>query len=110
MTGMAPDDKWRQAKGRAKRAPALDVFQPIVLVGGKSTRFGRDKLREVVGDGWLVDRPIAALREVFGARVAVVGECDDEVAQRGDRVITDRFPGVGPIGGIVSALEVGQEE
>ena len=86
-------------------------IEPIVLVGGKSTRFGRDKLREPVGGGaWLVDRPIAALREVFGPRVAMVGDCDDEVARRGDRVITDRYPGVGPIGGIVSALEAGEEE
>jgi len=84
-------------------------IEPIVLVGGKSTRFGRDKLREPLGNGdWLVDRPIAALREVFGPPVAVVGECDEAVARRGDVVIADRYPGVGPIGGIVSALESGE--
>ena len=61
----------------------LDLIQPVVLVGGKSRRFGRDKLREPIGESraeWLVDRPIRALREVFGARVAVVGECDADVA------------------------------
>ncbi len=78
---------------------------PIVLVGGRSTRFGRDKLREPMGDGWVVDRPIAALREVFGPVVAAVGECDPAVAARADRMIRDRYPGAGPIGGIVSALE-----
>lgn len=82
-----------------------EPIQPIVLAGGKSRRFGRDKLREPVGEGWLIDRPIAALREVFGPRVAVVGVCDPEVAARADAVIEDRYPGVGPIGGIVSALE-----
>jgi molybdopterin-guanine dinucleotide biosynthesis protein A len=86
---------------------SLDKIQPVVLVGGKSRRFGRDKLKEVVGAGgvWLVDRPIGALRAVFGARVAVVGECDAGVAARADMVIEDTRPGVGPIGGILSALE-----
>lgn len=80
---------------------------PIVLVGGQSRRFGRDKLREPVGEGWLVDRPIAALREVFGPTVAAVGDCHPEVAARADLVIRDRYPGMGPIGGILSALESG---
>lgn len=82
--------------------------QPIVLVGGQSLRFGRDKLREPVGPGgleWLVDRPIRALRDVFGGRVALVGACDPDVAARADLVIPDRYPGVGPAGGILSALE-----
>lgn len=83
-------------------------IQPIVLVGGQSLRFGRDKLCEPVfldGSAWLVDRPIRALRDVFGRRVAVVGACDPEVAARADLVIPDRYPGVGPAGGILSALE-----
>lgn len=87
-------------------------IQPIVLTGGRSVRFGRDKLREVVraGNGsepdrWLVDAPIGALREVFGPRVAAVGACDAEVAARANLVIADRYPGAGPAGGILSAIE-----
>jgi molybdenum cofactor guanylyltransferase len=84
-------------------------IQPVVLVGGRSSRFGRDKLREPIGGGgeerFLVDASIAALRAVFGLRVAVVGECDPAVAARADTRIDDRYPGVGPIGGILSALE-----
>lgn len=84
-------------------------YQPVVLVGGRSTRFGRDKLREPWPRGqaqtWLVDRPIAALREAFGARVWVVGDCDAAVAARGDRHVGDRFPGIGPLGGIVTAMD-----
>lgn len=85
-----------------------ESIQPIVLVGGRSSRFGRDKLRERLpgsANVWLVDRPIAALREVFGARVAVVGECHPDVRTRGDLVIEDQYPGVGPAGGILAALE-----
>ncbi len=85
----------------------LQRIQPIVLVGGQSRRFGRDKLREPVGvDGgrWLVDIAIAALRDVFGRRVAMVGNCHPDVAARGDFVIDDEYPGAGPAGGILSAL------
>lgn len=83
----------------------LHSIQPIVLTGGSSRRFGRDKLVEPLGDGLLVDAPIGAMRGVFGRRVAVVGKCDPRVAQRADLVIEDRYPGAGPIGGILSALE-----
>lgn len=85
-------------------------IQPIVLVGGRSRRFGRDKLREPLGrtdssKELLVDRPIAALRGVFGPRVAAVGECDPLIRERADLVICDRYPDRGPLGGILSALE-----
>lgn len=82
-----------------------EPIQPVVLVGGRSRRFGRDKLREPVEDGWLVDAPIRALRAVFGPVVAAVGACDPEVAARFDRVIEDRYPGAGPAGGVLSALQ-----
>jgi molybdopterin-guanine dinucleotide biosynthesis protein A len=88
----------------------LSTIQPIVLVGGRSQRFGRDKLREPVGLGgaeWLVDRPISALREVFGRRVGLVGDCHPSVAARGDLVLADPYPGSGPAGGILAALEQG---
>jgi molybdenum cofactor guanylyltransferase len=80
--------------------------QPVILAGGKSRRFGRDKLREPYGAGWLIDRPIAALRAVFGPCVAIVGDCDPAVAARADRHIPDRYPGQGPIGGILTVLEL----
>ena len=84
----------------------LASVQPIVLVGGKSRRFGRDKLREPWGSAGrvLVQYPIEALRGVFGRRVKLVGACDPTVEQLADGVIPDLHPGVGPIGGIVSAL------
>lgn len=80
------------------------AIQPIVLVGGKSSRFGRDKLRERLHDGVLVQRPINALRSVFGPRVMLVGDCDPSLLPLADGVIPDLHPGVGPIGGVISAL------
>ncbi len=87
---------------------------PIVLVGGRSLRFGRDKLLESLtialgtpnfGQGeFLVDRPIAALRAVFGPRITLVGQCDAAVAARADAHLADPRDGCGPLGGIVTAL------
>ncbi len=84
----------------------LESIQPIVLVGGKSRRFGRDKLQEPIGSGAtpLVQCAIDVLREVFGRRVMVVGECHAHVQSLADGMIADSFPGIGPIGGITSAL------
>lgn len=76
-----------------------------MLVGGASMRFGRNKLLEPLANGdLLVDRPVAALRAVFGGRVAMVGLCDERVGARGDLVIPDRWPRMGPAGGVASAL------
>lgn len=81
-----------------------DHVQPVVLVGGASRRFGRDKLRELWHGAPLVTRPINALRAVLGTRVALVGECHPDILPLADTIIPDAFPGAGPIGGIVSAL------
>jgi len=112
------DERGCHAEGATTRRPrVIDAasVQPIVLVGGRSRRFGRDKLVEPIlkraddavgpSECMLVERPIAVLREVFGARVKLVGDCDARVAACGDGMIADLHPGVGPIGGIVSALE-----
>jgi molybdenum cofactor guanylyltransferase len=91
----------------------LESIQPIILVGGRSSRFGRDKLREPLSAStapaaeWMIDRPIRALRAIFGPRVALVGDCDAEIVARADLIIPDRYPGFGPAGGILSALEAG---
>jgi len=87
----------------------LSRICPVVLVGGRSRRFGRDKLLEPLGDGrLLVSVPIAALRAVFGSRVAVVGACNRQVAALADELIPDPYPGQGPGGGILAALEYAQ--
>lgn len=86
---------------------AAEGATPVVLVGGSSSRFGRDKLVEPMDDeqaSVLVDHAISALRAVFGPCVAVVGKCDPRVVARADGAVTDRYPGIGPIGGILSAL------
>lgn len=88
-------------------ADRLREIHPAVLTGGRSRRFGRDKLLEPVGEPPrpLVRVPIEALRAVFGPRVRIVGDADPAVALLADGTIPDALPGTGPIGGVVSALE-----
>lgn len=84
----------------------MGPLHPVVLVGGRSSRFGRDKLREPLAGGeWLVDRAIAALREATGRPVTLIGPCDPEVAARGDAWLDDAHSGQGPAGGLLTALE-----
>ncbi|MBL9148882.1 MAG: molybdenum cofactor guanylyltransferase [Phycisphaerae bacterium] len=88
-----------------------DAILPVVLVGGRSSRFGRDKLREPLGhDEWLVDRPIAALRAAFGPRVVLVGACNAEIRLRGDDWLDEEGPAArGPAAGIAAALRRGSD-
>lgn len=79
---------------------------PVVLIGGRSRRFGRDKLREPLPDGGvLVDIPVAALRAVFGARVVGVGPAHPDVFARVDQHLADAWDGAGPAGGLLTALD-----
>lgn len=97
-----------------------EMLSPIVLCGGLSSRFGSNKLlaplppaKPASGGAFplghavtvMVDRPIAALRAVFGSRVLLAGHCESAVLERADGVIHDPYPAIGPAGGILAALE-----
>ena len=74
-----------------------------VMAGGKSRRMGRDKAWLDVGDGRpIVQRVIDVMREVAD-EVFVVA--NDEVYRTlGLRVVPDRFPDGGALGGIATGI------
>jgi molybdopterin-guanine dinucleotide biosynthesis protein A len=76
----------------------------LVLAGGHSRRFGRDKAAEQFRGSALLDRAVAALAgildEVF-VSVRVDQTADDLRARYA--LIVDRDEGLGPAGGILSA-------
>lgn len=74
----------------------------FVLAGGRSSRMGQDKALLTLGGEPLVQRAVRTLSEVC-AEVAIAGGAEE--LMRFGRVIPDKFPGCGPLGGIVSALE-----
>ena len=87
---------------------AWRALTPVVLAGGRSRRFGSNKLLARVGDPRnderLIDRPLRALSAVFGSRVVLAGHSPD-VLDRAWAALPDRTAGMGPLGGILTALE-----
>ena len=78
----------------------------IVLAGGRSRRFGRDKLAEPVDGRPLLDRAIAAVLAVVDARdvVVVAGPDSTPTVPDGIRVAHDAVAGEGPLAGLVAGL------
>jgi molybdopterin-guanine dinucleotide biosynthesis protein A len=80
----------------------------IVLAGGRSRRFGSDKLAARVGGGTLLDRSVAALASVASDLVVVVAPGDDRVLAPTAgtlRVVTDAEAHGGPLVGLLAGLE-----
>jgi molybdopterin-guanine dinucleotide biosynthesis protein A len=80
----------------------------FVLVGGKSSRMGRDKALLAWNGTTLAQNAARIVKEACG-NVALVGD-PARYGSLGLRVFADRFPGCGPIGGVVTALTVSSPE
>ncbi len=92
-------------------APPFEVPPPsygLILAGGRSRRFGSRKALARVGGLRLIDRVIAAHRQVFTEVLVVTG--DPEIEQvDGVTVIPDLEPGAGPLAGLHAGLLWGRE-
>jgi molybdopterin-guanine dinucleotide biosynthesis protein A len=73
-----------------------------VLVGGKSSRMGRDKALLPFRGGILAGQVAAVVARAAGS-VALIGD-PQKYGHLGYQVLPDRCPGAGPAGGIESAL------
>lgn len=76
-------------------------FSAAVLVGGMSRRMGQDKaLIEIDGVG-LARRAVGVLHAAGASQVKTVGGMDRSI---GVEHVADRYPGEGPLGGLITAL------
>jgi molybdopterin-guanine dinucleotide biosynthesis protein A len=76
----------------------------IVLAGGRSQRFGRDKLAETIAGRPLLDHAIAAAG-VIAAQIVVVAPADRTPAvPDGVVVVHDERPFEGPLAGLAGGL------
>lgn len=81
----------------------------IVLAGGRSARFGRDKLAEPIGDTPLLHRAIDAVAAV-AAEVIVVAPPDIQPPiPDGVRLVHDSAPYEGPLAGCLIGLTAARE-
>ncbi len=84
-------------------SPALPVAG-AVLAGGASRRMGTDKALLEVDGRPLVATTCAALRDAGAEPVVVVGGDPHAADVAGVEQVPDRWPGEGPLGGILTAL------
>lgn len=85
------------------RAPRLEDATGVVLAGGASRRMGQDKAALVLAGETLLARVVGRLAGAT-REVLVVGPPERAQLVPGVRVIPDMRPGLGPLGGIYSAL------
>ena len=81
-------------------------LQPVLLAGGKARRFGGKAkgLLEVEGER-ILDRLVNVCLDAFGVRPLLVANDPDAGTWRSDlRVVPDRLPGTGTLGGLYTAV------
>lgn len=76
-----------------------------ILTGGQSRRMGRTKALIAVDGVPMARRAEASLIGGGCDEVVLIGGDADVLAPLGIRVVEDLFPGQGPIGGVITALE-----
>ena len=80
-----------------------------ILAGGKSRRMGTDKGLVKLDGVALIER-IARQVTSIAPEIFVVTNRIDEYKQFGYPVVADAFPGIGPLGGLYTALEHDQHD
>ncbi|HSV95598.1 MAG TPA: molybdenum cofactor guanylyltransferase [Spirochaetota bacterium] len=83
--------------------PLIDAINAFIIAGGKSRRFGHDKAFYPVEGIPLVERVLTALGDVFDD-ISIVADDLDRFAGLGVACHPDTVRGLGPTGGIFTAL------
>jgi molybdopterin-guanine dinucleotide biosynthesis protein A len=84
--------------------PSAATVGAIVLAGGRSARFGRDKLAEPIDGRPLLHHAIAAVLAVASEVVVVVAPDADRPVPDGVRVVRDPVAFEGPLAGLATGL------
>jgi molybdopterin-guanine dinucleotide biosynthesis protein A len=86
----------------SREIPRSGAVAAYVLAGGASSRFGSDKALAKIGDQTVLSRVCRLVGDAAGEVrvVAPAGRYPEFAA----KLVSDRWPGEGPLGGITSAL------
>ena len=88
-----------------KDTPLIKDVTGIILAGGKSTRYGRNKALESLNGTSLIGRVISVMRAIF-QDIILITNTPDEYAHLGFPMYGDLIKGLGPIGGVYTGLSV----
>lgn len=92
-----------------RQSPAVPPASGIVLAGGRSSRFGRDKLAEPLAGRPLLDHAILAVASIASEVLVLGREARAGAAPPGARVSIRVVPDAEPFGGPLVALATGLE-
>jgi molybdopterin-guanine dinucleotide biosynthesis protein A len=82
----------------------------VVLAGGRSSRFGRDKLAEPIEGRSLLDRAVDAVRPLATEVLVVAAPGSALAIREGARIVNDLEPFEGPLAGTLAGLTVATGE
>ena len=77
----------------------------VVLAGGKSRRFGRDKSQVKLGDKILIDYILSEILDFYNDILIVANEPIKFLGSNKITLIKDIRKGLGPLGGVFSAMK-----
>lgn len=84
----------------------FDDVTGYILCGGKSSRMGFDKSRlKLAGGGSLLENTILLLESVLGEKPVLTGDNIQGDISEDCRIISDKVPNKGPLGGLTALLE-----
>lgn len=81
-------------------------FEGAVLAGGASRRMGTDKAFISIGNTTLIEKAVDALYAAGACAVSIIGGDAKQVRNLGLTYVDDLWPRQGPLGGIITALNM----
>lgn len=83
----------------------------LILAGGQSRRYGRDKAFALLGNKPLVEYVIEALAPVAGS-LYIIADSAERFSGLSDlvKIVIDEVPGLGPLGGLYTGLKATPDE
>jgi molybdenum cofactor guanylyltransferase len=85
------------------------TFSGFILVGGESSRMGRDKALLEIAAEPLVLRMARLVRAVIGSAPRLIGS-SEPYRQFELKIVQDDWPGAGPLGAVATALRVSKAD
>jgi molybdenum cofactor guanylyltransferase len=82
-----------------------DQIVGIVLAGGRSARFGRDKLAEEIEGRSMLDHAISGVEQVAGTVLVVAPPDSVPAIASNARLVHDTHPFEGPLAGLATGLD-----